>query len=299
MDEEKRARRRIRYLSPLNAGKVLGHPRYRTRLFFSHYLERSEASVFASAEDGFLYAMHLPGLARLVPIGGAGFRDHAERAGAHLRALGLFGLSAELYGEATTSQAAFAEGRFAISQEAELPEPDKIAFLAFQAEYLASRHLDPRSVVEEGLAGARTPGELRGRLLLALARYELATHQSTDALHEVLGCALEENPRSRRLRHRFFETATSALRRACLGQRACGRLLHAAVRGRRRLRRDVDRARLFWIEGLALTAFGARRLGEKRLRRAAALARRSGLVDEASTIEEHLGQEIPERTTTT
>ncbi|MEO1370671.1 MAG: hypothetical protein AAFX50_26105, partial [Acidobacteriota bacterium] len=108
----------MHYFSSATAGKVLGHPRYWTLPFLMRYLDKAAAQTGKDPENGFLWAVHGPELARRVPVDRtAGYRDTAHRRSFILRALGLLGDAARLSGRTGRAEACFLEGRLLLEQE--------------------------------------------------------------------------------------------------------------------------------------------------------------------------------------
>lgn len=66
--ERRRARERMRYVEPHNAGKILAHHRYWTVQFLELYLERCDETAFDVPSDAYLLAQHAPELARRIRI---------------------------------------------------------------------------------------------------------------------------------------------------------------------------------------------------------------------------------------
>ena len=68
-DLERRARERMRLVSPENAGKVLSADIYWTVPFLELYLERCDEIAFEDPRQAHLLARHAPGLAALIGVG--------------------------------------------------------------------------------------------------------------------------------------------------------------------------------------------------------------------------------------
>ena len=263
------AKRRIGYLTPFNAGKVLAHRRYQTKPFVVLYFERLEQALHTDPEAGFLFALHAQELARRVPDGlPLGYEDPIERPAFRLVALGYLAVAAQAIGELAKAQASIAEGD-SLARHHEIPLPAKIRFAALKAKYLVGLGQNPEQLI--ATARALVPDEERAKLgadlaalLFAQARFDLARRKASTHLAEILFLAQGEDRRATRLRQIVLADLLHRLRRKAITIGSLAPLLSMIIWLRKRSR-GAERILLFWIEGLINRELGIERGAKRRL----------------------------------
>lgn len=273
--EDTQAARRIRYLTPVNAGKVLGNGRYWTVPFLRRYLERADIALRSRAEDGFLYAVHGPELARRVQVGGSGgFENEREKQSYALVALGILGAAAHSFGELTKAQVSFAEGKLLLDAQVLLP--------GFVARFLwrlaafehALGHSDDSSLARATQLPQHEVSPVdRGRL--ALVKGQIACMEGRgggEELAEALLCAgTHRRGVLADLRDDVLTASLSVVRERALPLFAHHGLMQAIVHVRKSGVYSLpkrDAIRLLWIEGYIHYAQGLGRYGVRVLERA-------------------------------
>lgn len=263
------AKRRIRYLTPLNAGKVLAHRRYQTKPFVVLYLERIEEAFHEDPEAGFLYALHAQELARRVPDGAPiGYADPSERHAFRLVALGHLAEAAQAVGELAKAQASIAEGTFLLRRD-EIPLWARVRFQANKAGYLVDLGQNPKQLITEAMA--HIPDDERPQLsvdlaalLFAQARFDLAERKASTAIAEILYLATGHDARAGRLRQRVLADLLHRLRHGAITMASLTPALPMVI-WLRKSSRGLERITLFWIEGLINRDLGIDRSAKRRL----------------------------------
>ncbi|MEM1177322.1 MAG: hypothetical protein AAGM22_03185 [Acidobacteriota bacterium] len=279
---ERIARRRIRYISPLNAGKVLAHRRYWTLPFLKLYLEACDEKIFEDPEEGYLLCQHAPELARRIEVHGNtetgestawSYGDPAEKRSWRVRALAVWGSSCRAYGEFTQAEAAY---RLATELAGEGVDAESFGELRLRAAVLAFARYDDGAAQLLDLAiddftasacrarladawvvrGALRIRDMDPRGLVDSARaLELADTASTRGRRTMVGAL-----------HNMAIAATRGTS-SIESQEVAHRLLQTVKRRLANKPRSLTKMRIFWVEGLLLAKMGITRLAEKRLTR--------------------------------
>lgn len=288
---EKAARRRIRYVTPLTASKVLGHPRYWSVAFLRLFLEACDEACFHDPEAGYLQAQHAAELARRIPIGdGAGYECAAEQRDWRLRALVVWGSCCRAYGELIQAEAAYGRAH-ELLRSAEVdrpPAPDVLGELKTrQAVLWMSRGALDKAL--ESLAEAVQLFDRCGNAqrladaltIRGLARYFARDPDSLLDLLAALELVQEDTTQGRRTLASVLHNMALVISRGGVTTKAQEWAYKLLVQTKKRIRRprSIQKIKIIWLEGLLLVRLGITRLAEKRLLRAyeALAARRLGL----------------------
>lgn len=269
------ARRRIRYISPLNAGKVLAHRRYWTLPFLRLYLETCDEHIFHDPEDGYLLAQHAPELARRIETGRAdgAYAGEDEKRSWRVRALAVWGSSCRAYGELTQAEAAY---RLATELAAGGVDPESAGELRLRAAVLAFSRLDASAgpLLEQAITDFSAAGR-QGRLADALVVRGALRIREMDPLGLVdsaraLELADATMARGQRTMIGALHNMAIAATRGTSSiesQEVAHRLLQTVKKRLANKPRSLTKMRVFWVEGLLLAKMGITRLAEKRLLR--------------------------------
>ena len=272
---ERMARRRIRYISPLNAGKVLAHRRYWTLPFLRIYLENCDEHIFHDPEDGYLLAQHAPELARRIDVAqtDSDYVDETAKRSWRVRALAVWGSSCRAYGELTQAEAAY---RLAAELAADGVDRESAGELRLRTAVLAFSRLDPNAgpLLEDAVQDFTVAGR-QSRLANALVVRGALRVREMDPLGladsaRALELADATTARGQRtMIGALHNMAIAATRGASSieSQEVAHRLLQAVKKRLANKPRSLTKMRVFWVEGLLLAKMGITRLAEKRLLR--------------------------------
>ncbi|MEM6794660.1 MAG: hypothetical protein AAF725_11820 [Acidobacteriota bacterium] len=268
------ARRRIRYISPLNAGKVLAHGRYWSLPFLKLYLEGCDEKIFLEPEDGFLLAQHAPELARRIGVGGEGhYLSEREKRSWRVRALAVWGSSCRAYGELTQAEAAYRLG-FELLEEGIDDESSGELHLRAAVLALTQAHGDAASLVESALESfERSAIDQKRADALAIRGLIKIMASDPEGLVDsarVLSLVDPGGARGRRTMvsalHNMALAATRGTSSIEAQDFAC-RLLRETKRKMASKPNSSPKMKVLWVEGLLLAKMGITRLAEKRLAR--------------------------------
>lgn len=288
---ERLARRRIRYLTPLNASKVLAHPRYWTVAFLSLFLETCDETCFHDPEAGYLLAQHAPELARRIATDGdGGYACDGERRGFEIRALAVWGSCCRAYGELTRSETAYC---LAYELIADAPEQETVSdevlgevrarhgvLLMCRGESRDALPLLDGAVelFERGGSDRRLADTLAIR---GLARYLTRDPDSLMDLTAALDLIDAKTPQGRRTLAAVLHNMALAISRGGVTTQAQEWAYKLLVETKKQIQRprSAQKTKIIWLEGLLLVRLGMTRLAERRLLKAyrALTERRQGL----------------------
>ncbi|MEM8994716.1 MAG: hypothetical protein AAGF23_07980 [Acidobacteriota bacterium] len=271
---ERQAARRIHYFSSTEAGKVLGHPRYWTLPFLVRYLDKAAAATLEDPEEGFLFAVHGPELARRVPMDPAsGYGDDARRRSFIVLALGLLGDAARRSGRLGKAEACFLEGRLLLEDEWVAGPVAGFLWRLLEFDLESKRPTaEVVRIVSDLPADDVDPADV-GRLFLVRSKIGLAAGGDVGPLlvGALTAAGAGRGSRYERLREDLFSLALAAVR----GGQTRGIADHGLVAAVSRLRKRSGpafsrrhRVMLLWIEGYAHSVQGLSRFGIRLLRRA-------------------------------
>ena len=271
---ERIAQRRIGYVSPLTAGKVLGHERYWTLPFLRLYLDLCDETAFHHPEEGYLLGQHAPELARRIPFGVQGYASELERRSWRVHALAVWGSCCRVCGELTQAESAYRLARELAEQQdvsadcrGEIHARLGVLRLAQgrkQALKEVSRAIDLFASTENHRRVADCLS-IRG-----LARYLWGDPESLADLTRALELADGQDVRARRTVTTILHNMALVITRGGVdvtAQEMAYRLL-TVVKRRLPRNRSIQKAKIIWVEGLLLARLGITRLAERRLLRA-------------------------------
>ena len=288
---ERLARRRIRYITPVTASKVLAHPRYWSLPFLRLFLDSCDEACFHDPEAGYLLAQHAAELARRIPVREVGgYASTAERRDWRMKALAVWGSCCRAYGELTQAEAAYrlaheltatAPGERPPSDDAlgELAARQAVLWMSRGAMEKALESLDEAvSLFERGGNARRKADALTIR---GLARYFVRDPDSLFDLVAALELVQADTPGGRRTLAAVLHNMALVISRGGVTTKAQEWAYKLLVQTKKEIRRprSVQKIKITWLEGLLLVRLGITRLAEKRLRRAyeALAERRQGL----------------------
>lgn len=271
---ERAAQRRIGYVSPLTAGKVLGHERYWTLPFLRLYLDLCDETAFHHPEEGYLLGQHAPELARRIPYGEQGYQTELERRSWRVHALAVWGSCCRVCGELTQAESAYRLARelgerHSVSADCRGEVHARLGVLRLTQG--RPQALEEVSRAIELFASSDNHRRVADCLSIrGLARYLSGDPKSLADLTRALELADGRGVRGRR-------TVTTILHNMALvitgggvdvtAQEMAYRLL-TVVKRRLPRNRSVQKAKIIWVEGLLLARLGITRLAERRLQRA-------------------------------
>ena len=271
-----KAKRRLSYLAPENAHKVLRHDRYWTTELMQLYLKRCEYLRLTTPRDSWQMVRYAAELVELIRIGEAAgdFSSSAERLSWSTRASALEGEIAGLVN-------AEAAGERAFRRALDLSSSERI-------QVLAAAELQRRRAAFEMRSGRREQAcryleqslSLFRRLeagiglaeALLLAGFLKCPEKGLVGLAEALACARPKGA----LEERIFDAALTLLMERMQEPRVTfeeyeailGWLYLARKRWFARRSKTVRKMGLLWAEGRALACLGLGRLAQRRLSRA-------------------------------
>ena len=271
-----KAKRRLSYLAPDNAHKVLRHDRYWTVELMQLYLKRCEHLRLTVPTDSWKMIQHAVELVDLIRVSEAAgdFGSRAERLSWSARAFALEGEIAGLVGSESVAERAFRRALDLTSREriqvlaaAELQRRRAAFELRRGRRGRACRYLEQSLVFFRRLDAG--PGLAEA---LLLAGFLKCPEKGLVGLAEALACARPKGL----LQERIFDAALSLLMERMQEPRVTfeeyeailGWLYLARKRWFARRSKTVRKMGLLWAEGRVLACLGLGRLAQRRLSRA-------------------------------
>ena len=271
---ERAAQRRIGYVSPLTAGKVLGHARYWTLPFLRLYLDLCDETAFHHPEEGYLLGQHAPELARRIPYGEHGYASKIERQSWRAHALAVWGSCCRICGELTQAESAY---RLALelTERRELSEDCRgevhVRLGVLRMVQGQQEAVDEVSRAIEFFSAAENQQRVADCLSIrGLARYLARDPKRLADLARALELTDGKSARGRRTLTTILHNMALVISRGGVdvaAQEMAYRLL-MVVKRRLPRNRSVQKAKITWVEGLLLARLGITRLAERRLQRA-------------------------------
>ncbi|MEM1177268.1 MAG: hypothetical protein AAGM22_02890 [Acidobacteriota bacterium] len=303
-EQRRRARRRLRFVTPQNASKVLRHDRYWSSAFWALLLEECRWRRLTDPAAACALARHGPALvARIGELAEASRRSGGARGG---RRPELFSSDVAQHSALVRSWSVLADcerlagsleaARTALSRAVDAARTARRVQIVAACELTRQRalfDLSAGSSAGASVALAELPGTLREALardgsndeialahaegLLVLAslprQFQVAASGAPERPALLCECAAFARPRHR-LGSPIFDAALDALDRSLDGSRPAPGVLEASGRWLRQARRQpfrrgekLRRLRLSWAEGRVLSLLGIGRLAERRLER--------------------------------
>ncbi len=271
-----KAKRRLSYLTPDNAHKVLRHDRYWTVELMELYLRRCEHLRMTVPMDGWKMVQHAVELVELIRIGEAAgdFGSRAERLSWSARASALEGEIAGLVDSESVAEQAFRRALELTSREriqvlaaAELQRRRAAFEMRRGRRSRACRYLEQSLVFFRRLDAGSGLAEA-----LLLAGFLRCPEKGLVGLAEALACTRPKGI----LEERIFDAALTLLMERMQEPRVTfeeyeailGWLYLARKRWFARRSKTVRKMGLLWAEGRVLACLGLGRLAQRRLSRA-------------------------------
>ena len=288
---ERLSRRRIRYVQPNNAAKVLGHRRYWSLPFLRLYMDLCDERLFDVPEEGYLLAQNLPELARRIEVGRSEdghYPSSSAKASWQIRSLAVWGSACRARGELTQAAAAYATATRLAADEGVAPKDSAIGELAARSAVLdltLGRCEDALAQAERALAVFRSRHDVIRLADTLVIRGLVRTHlqiAGPPPLADYIEAIRWTDPRDRRSR-RTFLCALHNIVVAIYRDAGDAPSLEETYKVLRRLGKELARrpmsitkAKIQWVEGLILARLGTERLAWRRLRRARSSIRQLG-----------------------
>ncbi|MEM9554733.1 MAG: hypothetical protein AAGC60_10775 [Acidobacteriota bacterium] len=275
-EEQKKARDRMRLVTPETSYKVLGHPRYWTVEFLRLYLDHCDAVALDDPDAACTMAEQAPMLAQRIRVGerSGEFPNEAQKRSLRLLALAVHGSCCRASERLRQAQECFdaceaflAEG-VTLEAAAELKRR-QAGLLGMRGDTRALRLVDEALEIFARASGLE--GEAEALLLRAALEHRFQRATGLADASRAMRAARLTTDRGQRTVEAALHFLTFTLldeRPTIVEQQQAYRILQAVKKRLAHRPKSLRKMKVFWIEGLLLSSLGITRHAVRRLAKA-------------------------------